>query len=63
MEHSIEITHEAFYSLSNSFDTPSKIVNNELCIKAYFEAKGMKLLRIYNFVSDVNQYYLQDINA
>jgi len=62
MKHT-EITKEAFKAIvtneQESFDYNDK---GELFEKTYFKAKGMKLLTIYNFVSNTKQYYIQDIN-
>tara|TARA_R110000772_G_scaffold264507_1_gene385117 strand:- start:2 stop:193 length:192 start_codon:yes stop_codon:yes gene_type:complete len=58
-----EITKEAFKSIveneQESFDYNQKF---ELAEKTFFKAKGMQLLTIFNFISNVKQYYLLDIN-
>lgn len=63
MNNSIEITQEAFYALSPITDKAVKVEESEYCVKAYYTAKGVNLLRIFNHLSAVSQYYIQDINA
>lgn len=58
-----EITKEAFDAIvtdeQQAFDYNDK---QELAEKTYFKAKGMNLLTVYNFISNVKQYFLLDIN-
>lgn len=58
-----EITKEAFNAIvtdeQQAFDYNDK---QELAEKTYFKAKGMNLLTVYNFISNVKQYFLLDIN-
>lgn len=60
----IEITKEAFNSIveneQNCFKSNDK---KELYEKTFFYSKGMNLFTIFNFVSNIKQYYLIDINA
>lgn len=59
----IEITKEVFNSIvSNEQNCFKHNKCSELCEKTYFSSKGMNLFTINNFVSNVKQYYLIDIN-
>ncbi len=60
----IEITKEAFTSLIE--DEQQCFVYNtktELAEVTTFKSKGMKAKTIFNFISNVKQYYLIDINT
>jgi hypothetical protein len=60
----VEITKEAFNAIvvneQNSF-----ISNNitELAESTIFQSKGIKLQTIQNFIGNIKQYYLYDINS
>lgn len=64
MNTTIEITREAFHAIieneQNCFVSNSVQENAEITT---FESKGMIAKTTYNFVSNVKQYYLVDINA
>jgi len=60
----IEVTEKTFYSVFNTKNY-TKTENLELANKNHYwnmilEQNG---IIIYNFISNVNQYYLTDINA
>lgn len=64
MNATIEITREAFHAIIEN--EQNCFVGNEvkeLAEITTFESKGMTAKTIYNFVSNVKQYYLVDINA
>ena len=64
-EHSVEITDKAFYLLRGN-DRLSAFLgrgSNELSEWTIYINEGVKLMSLYNFVSTVTQYYVQDINA
>ena len=57
-----EITSEAFDILTGK-GTATTVDNSELASKQYWKAHGVTLLAVYNYVSNVEQYYIQDINS
>ena len=60
----IEITKRAFNKLVALNHMPSNIENLKLARKFYYDSPlGVKLLQVDNFISNVSQYYIQDINA
>lgn len=60
----IEITKEVFNSIvENEIESFKYNECLELCEKTHFYSKGMNLTTIFNFVSNIKQYYLTDINA
>ena len=62
---SVEITDKAFYLLRGD-DRLSAFLgrgSNELSEWTLYINEGVKLMSIYNFVSNITQYYVQDINA
>lgn len=60
----VEITKEAFDRLVSLEYGPDRVENLELANKFYYGGPlGVDLLEIHNFVSNVTQYYIQDINA
>lgn len=64
-EHSVEITDKAFYLLRGD-DRLSAFLgrgSNELSEWTLYINEGVKLMSLYNFLSNVTQYYVQDINA
>jgi len=64
MNNSVEITKAAFDRLVSLEHGPDKVENLELANKFYYGSPlGVSLLEIHNFVSNVTQYYIQDINA
>ena len=60
----IEVTKETFFTVFNELDYV-KTINLELADKQrYFNAElEQQGLKIHNFISNVTQYYLTDINA
>ena len=62
--HSVEITDKAFYLLrGNDEKNWLDYGSNELSEWTLYINEGVKLMSLYNFVSNVTQYYVQDINA
>lgn len=59
----IEVTKEAFNKLVKHEDDPNMIESRELFRKQYYAAHGVQLMIINNYVSNVTQYYIRDINA
>ena len=57
-----EITRELFVMITEDV-VCSKVINQELCNRYYYDTKGVRLQQIDNFVSCVSQYYIRDINA
>lgn len=56
----IEITREAFRALNPKWKDHK---HTDLAAFDYYEAHGVLLIEIHNYVSNVTQYYVQDINA
>lgn len=67
MKHSVEITETAFNNILLPYhpdDIKRETVECEHCLKEYFSTPdGTRMLQIFNYVSVVAQYYIQDINA
>ena len=64
LNHSVEITEQAFNMLKGNDEKSWKDYgSNELSEWSIYINSGVKLMSIYNFVSGVTQYYVQDINA
>jgi len=64
LNHSVEITEKAFNLLKGNDEKSWKDYgHNELSEWTSYIAEGVKLMSLYNFVSGVTQYYVQDINA
>ena len=61
----IEITKEAFNAIlgANKSEACQEIETTEPAIFIWYNAKGVNLHSIENFVSCVTQYYITDINA
>ena len=60
----VEITKEAFCVLvGNDEKTWHDYKQTELAEFSYYKAHGLMLTAITNFVSNVTQYYVKDINA
>ena len=61
----IEITKEAFNAIlgANKSEACQEIETTEPAILIWYNAKGVNLHSIENFVSCVTQYYVTDINA
>ena len=61
---SIEITQEAFELLKGNDEKSWRdFQNNEHAEWTIYVGSGHRLMGLYNFVSNVTQYYMQDINA
>lgn len=64
MKHSIEITKEAALLLiGNDEKTWRNYSKYTCCEKTTYLSNGMIIAVIYNYISEVTQYYMQDINA
>lgn len=60
----IEITEQAFNKLVDKEHDDFQREDLELACKLHWTTRsGDKLMEIYNHVSQVVQYYMQDINA
>ena len=61
---SVEITDKAFHLLKGNDEKSWKDYgSNELSEWTIYINEGVKLMSLYNFLSGVTQYYVQDINA
>jgi len=59
-----EITKEAFNELVDIYNTPVSLGEDlEHARKTYWHIHGVKLLMIDNYISNVTQYYIEDINS
>jgi hypothetical protein len=64
MEHSIEITKEAAWKLiGNDEKTWTGYKQGEHSETSFYIAHGVKIATVYSYLSDVTQYFIQDINA
>ena len=64
MKHTVEVTKEAFWLLmGNDEETWVDYKQTELTEASYYRNKGVALMALTNFISNVTQYYVQDINA
>lgn len=64
MKHTIEITKEAFLAIvGTGVHTQREVETQEHAEFVRYEAMGVWLVAVTNFVSGVTQYYVQDINA
>ena len=64
MKNSVEITKEAAWALiGNDEQTWADYEQHETHEVTYYVAKGVRIAAINNYVSEVTQYFLQDINA
>ena len=61
----IEITKDAFDAIigANKTEALQDIATSEPARFIWYNAKGVNLHSIENFVSGVSQYYIKDINA
>lgn len=61
---SVEITEDAALLLiGNDAETWHDFSGNDFAEWTTYQCKGCKVMRIFNFTSNVAQYYIQDINA
>lgn len=59
-----EITERAFTQMVDIYNTPlSKGEELEHARKAYWNIHGVQLLMITNYIENVDQYYILDINS
>ena len=58
-----EITKQAFSALLSEIARPCLVEELEQARKYYYSSCGVELLQIDNFLSQVSQYYVKDINA
>ena len=59
-----EITKQAFDKLVDIYNTPVSLGEElEHARKTYWNVHGVKLLMIDNYLSNVTQYYVMDINS
>ncbi len=64
MTHSVEITKEAAWKLiGNDEKTWTDYQQNELSESSFYLAHGVRIAAIHNYLSNVTQYFVQDINA
>ncbi len=64
MNHSVEITKEAAFALiGNDENTWNDYQQNELSETSFYLAHGVRIAAIHNYLSNVTQYFIQDINA
>lgn len=57
-----EITKEAFNALGANHTEVSMTEQLEHAFKIHYRVLGVKLLQIDNYLSNVSQYYIEDIN-
>ena len=58
-----ELTKEAFDVLTTGMTSEPTYKQTNLAQFTYYRVHGVLLTEIYNYVSAVSQYYVQDINA
>jgi hypothetical protein len=64
MKHSVEITKEAALLLvGNPENSWHDFKQEELYEKTIYKAHGVCVAVFHNYVSNVTQYFIQDINA
>ena len=64
MKHSVEITKEAALLLiGNDEKSWHDFKQSELYEKTIYKAHGVSVAVFHNYVSNVTQYFIQDINA
>jgi len=64
MKHSVEITKEAAWELiGNDEKTWTDYQQNELSESSFYLSHGVRIAAIHNYLSNVTQYFIQDINA
>ena len=64
MNYSVEITKEAAFALiGNDEKTWNDYQQNELSETSFYLAHGVRIAAIHNYLSNVTQYYIQDVNA
>ena len=64
MKHSVEITKEAAWALiGNDEKTWTDYKQSELLETSFYLAHGVRIAAIHNYLSNVTQYFIQDVNA
>jgi hypothetical protein len=64
MNHSVEITKEAAWLLiGNDEKTWDGYIQNQLSETSFYLARGLRIAVVHNYLSNVTQYFIQDINA
>jgi hypothetical protein len=64
MNHPVEITKEAAFALiGNDEETWDDYQQNELSESSFYLAHGVRIAAIHNYISNVTQYYIQDVDA
>ena len=64
MKHSVEITKEAAFALIGDDEkTWSDYKQTELADASFYLAHGVRIAAIHNYLGNVTQYFIQDINA
>jgi len=64
MKHSVEITKEAAWALiGNDEKTWTDYKQSELSETSFYLAHGVRIASIHNYISNVTQYFVQDVNA
>ena len=63
MDHSVEITRDAYRALVDATVANASVEETELAHKIYYNVKGMRVLVLLNYIGGIEQYYIQDINA
>ena len=64
MKNSVEITKEAAFALiGNDEKTWQDYQQNKLAETSFYLAHGVRIAAIHNYISNVTQYFIQDINA
>lgn len=59
----VEITKEAAKALISQEDKPVKVDRTQVSYTSDFVVHGVRVRYVNNFVSCVEQYFIQDINA
>ena len=67
MKHSVEITKEAAWALNGNDEKTWSDYNDykqtELADASFYLAHGVRIAAIHNYIGNVTQYFIQDINA
>ena len=64
MKHSVEITKEAAFALIGDDEkTWIDYKQTELADASFYLAHGVRIAAIHNYIGNVTQYFIQDINA
>ena len=64
MNHSVEITKEAAWLLiGNDEQTWDGYIQNKISETSFYLARGLRIAVVHNYVSNVTQYYIQDVNV